>query len=63
MEIVFTDNALLDLKFWQTSGNKAIQNKISQLLAAITVDPCTGIGKPESLKHHLSGCGSRRTNK
>jgi toxin YoeB len=63
MEITFTENALLDLKYWQTSGNKTIQNKISQLLQAIRQDPYRGIGKPEPLKHKLSGCWSRRISK
>ena len=63
MEIVFTENALKDLKHWQTSGNNAIKNKISQLLLAIKQDPCRGIGKPEALKHFLTGCWSRRINK
>ena len=47
MEIEFTQQAQDDLKFWKKSGNKSVQNKITQLLEAILGDPFTGIGKPE----------------
>lgn len=62
MEIEFTEQAQKDLKFWKKSGNKPIQNKIEQLLTAISESPYTGIGKPEPLKHELSGKWSRRIN-
>ncbi len=51
------------LAFWQRSGNKDIQNKISALLKSIITTPYSGIGKPEALKHHLSGFWSRRISK
>lgn len=60
MEIVFSDEAQRDVVFWRTSGNKIIQKKIQQLLIAITESPFEGIGKPEQLKHNLSGLWSRR---
>lgn len=62
MEIEFTSQAQNDLKFWKNSGNKTIQNKITQLLEVIEKTPFTGIGKPEALKHNLSGKWSRRIN-
>lgn len=63
MEAVnFTAEALGDLKFWQKSGNTIILKRIRQLLQAIEADPFVGIGKPEVLKHHLSGYWSRRIN-
>ncbi len=37
--------------------------KISELLRAIQQSPFEGIGKPEPLKHNLSGVWSRRINK
>ena len=37
--------------------------KIRQLLEIIPEMPYSGIGKPEPLKHHLSGLWSRRINK
>jgi len=60
--INFTDEALADLKFWQKSGNTIILKRIRQLIQAIETDPFVGIGKPEALKHHLSGFWSRRIN-
>ena len=62
MEIIFAPKAVNDLVFWKKSGNKAIQNKIKQLITAIQGDPYHRIGKPEPLKHELSGSWSRRIN-
>jgi len=63
MEIIsFTHEALEDLKFWQKSGNTIVLKRIRQLLQAIEANPFNGIGKPEALKHHLSGFWSRRIN-
>ena len=45
------------------SGNKSVVNKITLLLEELTQNPFTGTGKPEPLKHSLSGCWSRRINK
>jgi toxin YoeB len=60
MEIIFLPAAIEDLKFWKKSGNKIIQNKISKLIVSIQENPFEGIGKPEALKHNLSGSWSRR---
>jgi toxin YoeB len=60
MEIVFSTKAKNDLAFWNKSGNKKILKKISELLRAIQENPFEGIGKPEPLKHNLSGVWSRR---
>lgn len=54
--------AIEDLKFWNKSGDKAIQKKIQQLLSSIQKNAFEGIGKPEPLKHELSGKWSRRIN-
>ena len=62
MEIEFTKQAQLDLVFWKKSGNKIIQRKISELLEDLQNNPFDGIGKPEALKHSLSGSWSRRIN-
>lgn len=37
-------------------------NRINRLIREITRDPFTGSGKPEPLKHGLSGYWSRRIN-
>ncbi|MBK0381833.1 Txe/YoeB family addiction module toxin [Pedobacter sp. SD-b] len=62
MEIEYTAQAQNDLKFWKKSGNKTVQNKITKLLQDIEQTPFTGLGKPEALKHNLSGKWSRRIN-
>jgi toxin YoeB len=62
MEIVLLPEALDDLKHWKRSGNKIIEKKISQILLSIKETPFDGIGKPEPLKHSLSGKWSRRIN-
>jgi toxin YoeB len=54
--------ALENLKYWKKSGNKSVQKKIQQLLDSIQESPYEGIGKPEALKHELSGKWSRRIN-
>jgi len=62
MQIVFTPKAKKDLDFWIKSGNKNILNKITDLIEDIQLHPFEGIGKPEQLKHQLSGKWSRRIN-
>jgi toxin YoeB len=62
MEIIYSDEALKDIEYWKKSGNKIVQRKIQQLLDAIEEDPFEGIGKPEPLRHNLSGLWSRRIN-
>ena len=62
MQIVFTTKARKDLDFWVKSGNKNILSKIANLIEDIQLHPFEGIGKPEQLKHQLSGRWSRRIN-
>ncbi|MCX2433282.1 Txe/YoeB family addiction module toxin [Pedobacter sp. GR22-10] len=62
MEIAFDEVAENDLLFWKKSGNKAIQNKIQELIQSIVATPFSGIGKPEALKYNLTGKWSRRIN-
>ncbi|WP_317132751.1 Txe/YoeB family addiction module toxin [Pedobacter sp. BS3] len=45
------------------TGNKAVLNKLLNLLKELSEHPFTGTGKPEPLKHSLSGMWSRRINK
>ncbi len=59
MPIKFSDQAWEDYLFWQAK-NKAILKRINTLLRDIQRSPFDGIGKPEPLKHHLSGFWSRR---
>jgi len=52
--------AKAELDFWIKSGNKPVLKKITQLIESIIGNPYEGIGKPEPLKHGLTGCWSRR---
>lgn len=62
MEVIFSPQALEDIEYWKKSGNKAIMNRITALLADIVLHPFSGIGKPEALKYDLTGYWSRRIN-
>ena len=59
----FTDKANDDITAHKKVGNKAILNKLLTLLGELEEHPFTGTGKPEQLKHNLSGCWSRRINR
>jgi toxin YoeB len=63
MEIAFDEIATNDLNFWKNSGNTKIQKRIEKLIEAILKSPYEGIGKPEALKHELTGKGSRRIDR
>lgn len=58
----FSDQAKEDIKQHKKSGSKAIINKLILLFEELTLHPFTGTGKPEPLKHSLSGYWSRRLN-
>ena len=60
MEIAYSKTAEEDIEYWKTSGNVAIQQRISLLLKDIKEHPFWGIGKPEALRYNLSGFWSRR---
>ena len=63
VEIRYTATAIEHRNFWKQSGQVAIMKKISNLLDDIVEHPETGIGKPEQLKHELSGVWSRHIDK
>lgn len=54
--------ALIDLRYWNNSGNKQVQEKIQLLINDMQQHPFEGIGKPKALKYELSGKWSRRIN-
>jgi toxin YoeB len=62
MEIILTEKANLDLLFFKKANNQMVLKKIRQLFEAMLLNPSFGIGKPEKLKHDLSGKWSRRIN-
>ena len=63
MKIRFTNHAQEDIEFYKKSNNRIVLNKINSLLKALRNNPISGLGKPEPLKHDLSGKWSRRINK
>lgn len=62
MEVILLEQAEKDREYWKRTGNKAVMNKITELIKDILAHPYTGIGKPEPLKYELSGKWSRRIN-
>jgi toxin YoeB len=59
--IVFSQTALNQLTSFKT-GNQKLVFKVLELIEDIQKNPWSGIGKPEPLKHELSGYWSRRIN-
>ena len=59
MRLVFDDYALEDLTFWVVN-NQRIALKVLSLIEEVKRSPFSGRGKPERLRHELSGCWSRR---
>jgi toxin YoeB len=54
--------AFEDLAWWVEHDRKQAL-KIIKLIQEVQRNPFQGIGKPEKLKHDLSGCWSRRIDK
>jgi len=61
MKLIFSDNAWEDYLYWQKTDRKILR-RINLLIREIQRSPFEGIGKPEPLKHALSGYWSRRIN-
>lgn len=61
MKLIFAEKAWEDYLYWQKSDKKILK-RINALIKDIARDPFEGIGKPEPLKHALSGYWSRRIN-
>ena len=59
MKILFSANAWEDYLFWQRTDRRTLQ-RINRLIKAIQREPFSGPGKPEPLRHALSGYWSRR---
>lgn len=55
----FDPNGWEDYVHWQTQDRKILK-RINQLITDALRDPFAGIGKPEPLRHILSGAWSRR---
>ncbi len=61
MNLTFAPKAWDSYLYWQKT-DKAILKRINSLIKDIQRSPFEGIGKPEPLKHALSGFWSRRIN-
>ena len=61
MKLVFSENAWEDYLYWQKTDKKILR-RVNKLIKEIKRNPFEGIGKPEPLKHALSGYWSRRIN-
>jgi len=59
VKLIFSEHAWEDYLYWQKTDKKIV-NRINVLIREITRSPYEGIGKPEPLKHGLSGYWSRR---
>ncbi len=59
MKLVFSDAAWEDYLAWQQQDRRIVE-RINKLIRETQRDPFAGIGKPEPLKHALSGWWSRR---
>jgi toxin YoeB len=61
VKLVFSDSAWKDYLYWQKTDKKILR-RINGLVKEIMRTPFEGTGKPEPLKHALSGYWSRRIN-
>ncbi len=59
MKLIFADAAWEDYRYWQSQDRRMVE-RINKLIKAIQREPFEGIGKPEPLRHALSGYWSRR---
>ncbi|GAA1191005.1 type II toxin-antitoxin system mRNA interferase toxin YoeB [Brevibacterium paucivorans] len=57
--LVWDENAWDDYVWWQKEDRRTLK-RINQLIRDIARNGNDGIGKPEALKHSLSGYWSRR---
>lgn len=59
MKSIFSDEAWDDYLYWQNNDRKIVE-RINKLIQEVKREPFSGLGKPEPLKHALSGFWSRR---
>jgi toxin YoeB len=61
MKLIFSEHAWDDYQYWLRTDKKLLK-RLNSLIRDIQRSPYEGIGKPEPLKHGLSGYWSRRIN-
>lgn len=59
MRLIFSDAAWDDYQYWHKHDRKMME-RINKLIREVKRYPFSGAGKPEPLKHALSGFWSRR---
>ena len=59
MKLIFSGDAWDDYLYWQKNDRKMVE-RINKLIQEVKREPFSGHGKPEPLKHALSGFWSRR---
>ena len=59
MNLVFSPQAWEDYQHWVQTDRKLV-GRINELIKDTSRNPYSGIGKPEPLRHALSGFWSRR---
>jgi len=61
VKLIFSEHAWEDYQYWVETDRQMLK-RINRLIQEITREPFSGSGKPEPLKHGLSGYWSRRIN-
>ncbi len=59
MRVVFTPHGWADFTHWLAADRNNVK-RTNRLIDDALRDPFTGIGKPEQLRHALTGAWSRR---
>jgi toxin YoeB len=59
LRLVFTPHGWEDYAYW-VETDRAMVRRVNRLIEAALRHPTSGIGKPEPLRHLLSGAWSRR---
>jgi toxin YoeB len=59
VKLIFANEAWDDYLYWQKQDRRMV-DRIDKLIRETQREPFEGVGKPEPLKHALSGFWSRR---
>ena len=59
MKLIFAEEAWEDYFYWKKQDRRMVE-RINKLVRETQREPFEGVGKPEALKHALSGFWSRR---
>lgn len=59
MKLIFSDEAWEDCLYWKKQDKRVVE-RVNTLIRETQREPFAGVGKPEALKHALSGYWSRR---